>query len=293
MRKIGFLFVKLWAFGLSISPFWLLYMRSDFYFFLVYHIARYRRKVVRNNLLHSFPEKDESEIKAIEKRFYHNLCDQAVETCKLKRMSLETIKERVAVTNAEVIAGLFERKKSLFLAIPHSGNWEWFGKRMQTLSGHHPMAIYKKVKNADFDRFIYDLRTSLPVEMVESDSALRALARRSNSLDSVLILADQTSFGHESDYWNQFLNQETCWFTGLERMSKFLDYAVVFVAMKRIRRGRYEVTFEPICEDPKPTEKGYVMEQYSRHIERFVNTQPDNWLWSHKRWKHQRKHNEQ
>lgn len=286
MRKIGFSLVKLWAYCLSISPFWLLYLRSDFYYFMVYHVAHYRRKVVRQNLSRSFPEKSLKEIKAIEKHFYRNLCDLVVETCKLKRMSVEDIKQHIDVTNLEVVEELYARQKSLFFAIPHSGNWEWFGKRMQTFSGHHPMAIYKKVKNPDFEKFILDLRTSLPVEMIESEAALRTLARRKDTLDGVLILADQTSFGLESDYWNRFLNQETCWFTGLERMAKFLDYAVVFVDMKRQGRGHYTLTFHLVTDDPKSTGKGEIMEQYSQHIERFIHEQPDNWLWSHRRWKH-------
>lgn len=291
MKKVGFLFVKLWAYLLSITPFWLLYLRSDVYFLLVYHVARYRRKVVRQNLLRSFPEKDLKEIKAIEKRFYHNFCDQVVEMFKLFHMSVDEAERRIQVTNPEVVTELYAKRKSLFFAFPHSGNWEWFGKRMQTLSGHHPMAIYKKVKNPDFDRFILDLRTSLPVEMIESDAALRTLARRNGTLDAVLILADQTSYGLESDYWNTFLHQETCWFTGLERMSKFLDYAIVFVSMKRQGRGRYELTFDMITDNPKATGKGEIMEQYSQRIERFIQAQPDNWLWSHRRWKHRRNQN--
>lgn len=289
MKKVGFLLLKAWAFMVAINPFWLLYAKSDFYFFLIYHVLHYRRKVVRENLLRAFPNKDVTEINAIEKRFYHNLCDLAVETFKLKRMTADDIVKRVAVTNPEVVEALCAQQKSFFYAFPHSGNWEWFGKRMQTLSGHHPMALYKKAHNASFDRFLLEMRSNLPVEMIESDAALRTLARRSDSLDAVLILADQSSFGLESDYWNVFLHQETCWFTGLERMSKFLDYAVVFVAMKRIGRGRYELTFQTIADQPKATEKGFIMEQYSQHIERFIHEQPDNWLWSHKRWKHKRK----
>ena len=78
--------MRLWAYCMSICPFWLLYLKSDFYFRMVYHVAHYRRKVVRNNLSRSFPEKSHSEIKAIEKQFYHNLCDQVVEMFKLPRM---------------------------------------------------------------------------------------------------------------------------------------------------------------------------------------------------------------
>ena len=284
--------VRFWAYCLSIQPFWLLYLRSDFYFFMVYHVARYRRKVVRENLLRSFPEKNLDEIKAIEKQFYHNLCDQVVEMFKLGRMSVDDIKKHIAVTNPKVVRAFYAKQKSLFFAFPHSGNWEWFGKLMQTLSPHHPMALYKKVKNPVFERFVYELRTSLPVEMIESNSALRTLAQREGKLDQVLILADQSPQGLKTDYWTEFLHQDTCWFTGLERMAKFLDYAVVFAAMKRVRRGYYELTFHCITDAPKETEKGYIMEQYARHIERFIHEQPDNWLWSHRRWKHTREQTE-
>ena len=101
MNGIGFFFVRLWAYCMSICPFWLLYLKSDFYFFMVYHLAHYRRKVVRNNLLRSFPQKTLKEIKAIEKQFYRNLCDQVVEMFKLPRMSVDEVTRRIAVTNPE------------------------------------------------------------------------------------------------------------------------------------------------------------------------------------------------
>ena len=288
MKSIGYYMLKCWADFQSIQPYWLLYMKSDVCYFLTYHVVRYRRKVVRENLLRSFPEKEDKEIKAIEKHFYRNLCDLFVEAPKMMCMGLDGYSKRITYTDTEALDRLIEQKKSIFFAIPHSGNWEWFGKLMQTFSAHHPMALYKKVKSPVFERFIYELRTSLPVEMIESNSALRALAQRTGQLDQVMILADQSPQGLKTDYWTEFLHQDTCWFTGLERMAKYLDYAVVFVAMKRVRRGYYELTFQPITETPKETEKGYIMEQYARHIERFIQEQPDNWLWSHRRWKHVR-----
>ena len=102
------------------------------------------------------------------------------------------------------------------------------------------------------------------------------------------MIADQSPRGVESDYWTEFLHQDTCWFTGMERMAKKLDYAVVFVAMKRRGRGLYEVTYELITDAPKSMADGQIMEQYVRCVERFIQENPDNWLWSHRRWKHQR-----
>ena len=291
MSKIGFWFVKAIAFWISITPFSLLYLRSDCYFFFLYHVARYRRKVVRDNLVKSFPEKTPDEIKHIEKRFYHNLCDLFVEICKLMRVKPDELSKHVTFTNPELMQDLFERQKSVFAAIPHSGNWEWYGKLMHLVSPHEVAAIYKKVKNPYFDRFMLDLRTNFHVGkeiMIESATALKTLVRRRDLLNAILIIADQSPRGVESDYWTEFLHRDTCWFFGLERMAKTLDYAVVFVEMTRVRRGYYVVSFKMITDDPKSTPEGYIMEQYVRHIERFIQQNPDNWLWSHRRWKHSR-----
>lgn len=289
MSRLGFHIVKWWMVFLSIHPYWLLYLKSDFYYVLIYHLLRYRRKVVRENLLHSFPEKDSKTIKSIEKHFYRNLCDLFVEAPKMLRMKPEGYKNRIVYNNPELIKQLYEQHKNVFYAIPHSGNWEWFGKMICDLSPHRCLAVYKRVKNPVFEQLMLYLRTEgCSLEMVESNSALRRLAQLRDSQNAVLMVADQTSHGLSSDYWTEFLHQDTCWFTGLERIAKMLDYAVVFVAMKRSGRGYYEVTFEQITDDPKATEKGYIMEQYVRCVERFIEEQPDNWLWSHRRWKHQR-----
>ena len=289
MQRLGFHIVRLWMQFQSVHPYWLLYLKSDCYYFLVYHIARYRRKVVRDNLLHSFPEKGEKEIKTIERHFYRNLCDMFVEAPKMLRMKPNGYKYRIAYTNLELVTQLYERKKNIFYAIPHSGNWEWFGKMMCDLTPHNCLAVYKRVKNPVFERLMLYLRTyGCNLEMVESNSVLRRLVQLRDSQNAVLMMADQTSFGHESDYWTTFLHQDTCWFTGIERIAKKLDYAVVFVSMVRKGRGRFEVTFETVCDNPKEAAEGQIMEQYVRCVERFINENPDNWLWSHRRWKHHR-----
>ena len=274
---------------MSIHPYWLLYLKSDCYYFLVYHVFRYRRKVVRNNLLNSFPDKDAKAIKAIERRFYRNLCDVFVEAPKMYRLKSDDFLKRVKPTNPEVITDLEARHVSFFYALPHSGNWEWFGKTMPELSAHNYKVIYKKVKDPVFERLMLEMREkNNVVEMLEANTALKHLVRTRDDMNAVLILADQSPRGVASDYWTEFLHQDTCWFGGLERMAKMLDYAVVFVALKRVGRGRYEATFELITDQPKATENGFIMASYVRCIERLIQEQPDNWLWSHRRWKHQR-----
>ena len=289
MAKLGFHIVKLWVAFLSIHPYWLLYLKSDVYYFLVYHLLRYRRKVVRQNLSRSFPDKDEKEIRRIERRFYQNLCDMFVETPKMLRMKSDGYQSRITYTNPEVAQRLYEQGKNVFFAIPHSGNWEWFGKMIPQLTSHKALAIYKRVKSPVFEQLMLYIRTcDSTLEMVESNMVLRRLAQLRDSQNAVLMMADQSSPGLPSDYWTEFLHQDTCWFTGIERIAKKLDYAVVFVSMVRTGRGRYEVSFEVVVDEPKAAADGEIMEKYVRCVERFIEANPDNWLWSHRRWKHQR-----
>ena len=289
MKRIGFYLMKWWVDSQSVLPYWLLYLKSDAYYLLVYHVVRYRRKVVRQNLLRSFPEKDARSIKAIEKHFYRNLCDLVVEGPKMMRMGPNGYRARLTFVNTDLIAQLEEKHKNIFFAIPHSGNWEWFGKMIPELSHNQVLAIYKKVKNPVFERLMLYMRTKgCNLEMVESNSVLRRLAQLRDRQTAVLMMADQTSHGLASDYWTEFLHQDTCWFTGIERIAKKLDYAIVFVSMTRQGRGRYQVGFDLVADNPKEMGDGEIMERYVRCVEHFIQNNPDNWLWSHRRWKHQR-----
>ena len=289
MSKLGFHIMKLWVRFLSIHPYWLLYLKSDGYSFLLYHVLRYRRKVIRQNLLHSFPDKDKREIKRIERLFYRNFCDLVVEGTKTTNMDLVRDEGRVKFTNPELIARLYEQHKSVIIASPHSGNWEWFVKLMPELSHHKSLAVYKTIKNSVFNQLLFYLRTKgCALELMETRDTLKRLEELKGSTNAVLMLADQTPRGADTDYWTDFLHQDTCWYKGLEYIAKKLDYAVVFVAMKRLKRGFYEVSFDLITDNPEETEKDYIVEQYVRCVERFIEANPDNWLWSHRRWKHER-----
>ena len=294
MASLGFHFVKLWVGFLSIHPYWLLYLKSEGFCFLLYHVFRYRRKVVRKNLLRSFPEKNKREIKSIERQFYRNFCDLVMEGS--KTMCMESIRDkgRVTFTNPELMKRLYEQQKSVLIVSPHSGNWEWFVKLMPELSHHKGLAVYKTIKSPAFDQLLFYLRTKdCALELMETHDTVKRLEELNGKANAVLMLADQSPRGADTDYWTEFLHQDTCWYKGLEYIARKFDYAVVFVAMKRKGRGYYEVSFELITDNPKGTEKDFIIEQYVRCVERFIMANPDNWLWSHRRWKHQRPQKEE
>lgn len=270
----------------------MLYLGSDIGYFILYYMARYRRKVVRDNLVMSFPKKSAQEIKSIEKQFYHNFCDLVAETLKLRKWSPDDVLKRVTVTNPEVLQDLYGQGKSVLIAMHHSSNWEWLWKILFTTSKHDHYAVYKKLENHYFDQLVYNTRTSHITDreiMIENRGVKEAMEKIKGALNAVFILGDQSPRGADTDYWTEFLHRDTCWYTGLEILAKRYDYAVVYSEMNRTERGKYSVTFKLITDNPQSTVDGEILEQYVRHVERFIQNNPDNWLWSHRRWKHSRK----
>ena len=265
---------------------------SDFCYVVLYHVVRYRRDVVRDNLEKSFPEKSLEEIRGIEKQFYHDFGDLLEEGLKLRKLSTDDLKERITFTNPELIDGLYQKGRSLILAMAHSGNWEWYCNMMETMLPYQPYAVYKKISNRYVDRLVYRLRSNHSKNenlLIETKEAKEALAHLGDTPSAVLILGDQSPKGDANDYWTDFLHRDTCWYTGIEKLARKNDFGVVFVEMDRVARGHYAVTYKLVAENPRECEEGTILERYVRLVERFIQCHPDNWLWSHRRWKHSRK----
>ena len=82
MNLLVFLFIYPFIWLVSRLNFKQLYLFSDFFYYILYYVIGYRKKVVRNNLKLAFPEKTNKELLMIEKKYYRNLSDVFLESFK-------------------------------------------------------------------------------------------------------------------------------------------------------------------------------------------------------------------
>ena len=113
------------AWLVALLPYRALYALSDGLYLLVYHIIRYRRKVVGRNLSTSFPEKSSAEIKTIERQFYHWLCDYAVETIKLLHVSDDELLRHLEFRGCDEVEKYMDKGLSVAWMLGHYCNWEY------------------------------------------------------------------------------------------------------------------------------------------------------------------------
>lgn len=272
----------------SILPDWILYRISDFLYFIVYYVAGYRKRTVFSNLRTSFREKTDEEIVRIAKAFYKHFADFMVEMIKGVSIRRKNLSRRLKFLNPEVFMELAERNKSIALVSGHYNNWEL----MQSLPcnmPHRSMIIYRPLKNKVMDRITHYTRTRFGAEMVPMENvfreALKGISKK--ELISVYFLADQRP-PRNSKFWTTFLNHETAFFEGVEKISRKLDLAVVFMDIQKVRRGYYEVRLEKLFDSVAGTKENEVLLTCIKKIEDEIVQKPEFWLWSHKRFKHSR-----
>lgn len=276
---------------ISWLPFPLLYGLSDFFYLIVYHVVKYRKVIVRENLFYSFPDKDEKERLKIEKQFYHHFCDLWLETLKLVGMSEKSIKKRMLYIHYEEMIKHYDEGRSVMLHTSHYANWEWTSSFSLYLPKDKPVyQIYKRQSSKISDRIIYKIRGRFGAQNIEMKHLLREMIRMRNEgkLGMFGMLSDQTPPRNNIHYYTQFLNQRTAVITGTEQLARKFNYPVYYVRMRKMKRGYYTCEFIPISVNPKDTQPFEITEKYMRLLEEDILNEPSLWLWSHKRWKYTR-----
>jgi len=290
---VGFYLFKSVAWVISKLPFRCLYILSDFLYVLLYYVFRYRKAVVSTNLKNSFPEKNEEEIKKIAKQYYRNLADLVVEVIKMRSITSDQLLKRISFENIEILRDLSKQNKSVIVAIGHCGNWEWTGLTMGLISEQKGYAIVKPLSDKRFDKYMTLLRSRLMADsIILFKETFRTLIRNKDRITFNVFAADQTPTKSEINYWGQFFNQETGFFLGVEKIAVSLDMGVVFADIQRVGRGKYNAVFSLISDDPKNSGEHEIIKKYISLLEQSITRAPDNWLWSHKRWKHKRENTE-
>ncbi len=274
----------------SLLSFRVLYTFSTLLFYITYYLIGYRKKVVFANLRNSFPEKTEKEIENIAKGFYRYLGDYFIESIAITSMTASQLNKRYQYTNPEVVNELYDEGKSVMMVLGHYNNWEW-ATTMPLFLKHKVLAVYKPLNNKSFDNLFRKLREKFGVETVPMNGILKRMIEYRNINQPILslFLADQRPLVRNVRYWTTFLNQDTPVLMGAERISRKMKQAVVFMHVKRVKRGYYEINFKVLCEDASQTAPHEITELHVRELEKLIREEPRYWLWSHKRWKHNKK----
>ncbi|SFH96132.1 lysophospholipid acyltransferase family protein [Halpernia frigidisoli] len=268
-------------------PLQILYLFADFLFFVSYYIISYRKKEVTENLKKSFPEKSISEIRKIRKTFYKNFADYIAETVKLFTITETELRVRIQHLNQDLFHQSKKDGKNVILLAGHVFNWEWITVLPVVISQKHCHPVYRKVSNDFWEDKLKFIRNRFGNSALEAKEVIRQILRTPNDGDSVyMFVADQTPHSSEVNFGINFLNQRTPAFIGYDKLATRLDLDFFYCEMKKVKRGFYQVNYYKIFPDGEKFEEFEVVKKFHHRLENTINKRPDNWLWSHRRWKY-------
>lgn len=287
MAAIAYYLLLPLLYGISLLPFPVLYLISDFLYLMVYKIFGYRKKVVLQNLKNSFPEKSDAELKKIMDRFYQFFCDMVLETLKTLTIKEKALRKRISFDDVSVFEKYYNEKQSVIIVMGHLGNWELGGARFSIVPLHRLYVIYHPLKNKYFNNLIVHMRTRLGNRLYAMNETLRGMVRDRGEITATAFIADQTP-QPQGAYWTNFLNQDTPVFTGTEKLAQKFNYPVIYLSITQPKRGYYKMEAELLVADPKNTAENEISELHTRRLEKDIKENPAIWLWTHRRWKHKR-----
>lgn len=293
MRQIGHFFGYL-AFRTGVLlfahlPFRVLFALSDLTAFLLGRVIRYRSEVVMSNLKKAFPEKSEPELHAIRKRFYAHLADIFLEGLKGLYISKEEVLRRYRFINPELVNQYYFEGRHVFAMPAHYGNWEWGVLSFSLQVDHDVIGVYKPIHNPLIERFMADRRTRFGLQLAPFYTTRQIMENPPAKPSLYIMMSDQSPSSGKKAQWVTFLGQETACLHGADYYSRKLNYPALFMDIQRVKRGFYEISFSLLEENPASTKETAVTYAYMSRLEEVIRGKPEDWLWSHRRWKHKKR----
>ena len=244
----------------------------------------YRIKTVEINLKKSFPNLSNNTLNKIKSNFYKNFCDVLIETIKSNSISKKELSKRVKFENFDVINDHVTKNERVIVLTSHQCNWEWLLLSSQDKLKSDLHVIYKSLSNRSFDKILYESRSRFGSKLIESKNSIMFLKKKLKKVKVLAMVADQSPNINNRKVWYNMLNQKTAFYQSVNFIPKFTNSIVYFASMKRESRGSYSVKFDLISKPPY-NKKTEILSDYVQKIESLIKKRPDEWLWSHKRWK--------
>jgi KDO2-lipid IV(A) lauroyltransferase len=270
---------------LSLLPLRVLYFLSGGICFLLYHLLGYRKKVVRDNLARAFPEKSEAQRTALAKTFYRNLSDMTVEIVKLMSVSRRSLERRFS-GDLGLLHELQASGRTIQIHLGHYFNWEWANLYIRLQMAGPFLVVYKPLSNRAFERLLRYIRSRFGSVMIPSDDIQAAMRPWQGAPYTTALVADQNPGRVRRALWLPFMHRMTPFFKGPEISARRADAAVVFGRISKVGRGRYHITVTLLADHPRHMKEGGVTEAFASLLEEAIREQPENWVWSHRRWKY-------
>ena len=253
-----------------------------------YPLLKSRREVALRNLRNAFPEMEKQEQDRIAYQSFQHISAAFAELLWLKNFTKEGIKQRVSIDNLDLLEQLLERKKGIVLLTAHFGSWELAVQAVAVSTTTPVSAIAKEQSNVRVDRLINQWRELFGVKVVLMGVGVREILRALHHGGIIALVADQSA--PKESVAVEFFGRQVPTFQGPAVFSLKTGAPIVLGCAVRQQDGNYKMHLVHVpSDDLVSSSDENILELTRRQVrmtEEIIRQYPEQWMWTHKRWKH-------
>jgi KDO2-lipid IV(A) lauroyltransferase len=248
------------------------------------------RKIALENLKHAFPDKTETERLEIVRRVYVHFTMLVMEIAHIpRRLRPETWRDSIVLRNQERVVELVVSGRPVILLTAHFGNWEMAGYTMAVF-GFRPHSVARALDNPYIERLLRTFRTRTGQEIIYKRGAYDQVAEVMRRGTMIGMLSDQDA-GHRGVFV-EFFGRPASSHKGVALLALEHDAPICVGFARRLQdKFRFEVWMERVLEPRDyrhlPDPVAAITQECARAFESAIRTSPEQYLWLHRRWKHQ------
>ena len=241
------------------------------------------KKIINSNIKRAFPEKDENNIKEIIKLMWNNYGRVFAEYMFIKNFRFNKLSSNILVEGQDVLEKIKKSNQPAIFISGHFANFELMAMHIEK-SGLDLCAIYRPLNNIFINKIMEKIRKKYICknQIKKGIGGIKHLINFTKKNYSTALMIDQrVSEGTLS----KFFDKEAYTTTIPAQLAKKFNMPIIPVHIQRLDNLNYKIKINKPLHFKENSSIQYITDQLNMVLEEMVKINPNQWIWSHNRWK--------
>ena len=241
------------------------------------------KKIIQSNIKKVYPEIKPENLNKITRLMWNNYGRIFSEYMFIKNFRNGKLAKNIIIDGVEIINQINLSKKPVIFISGHFGNFELMAMQLEKL-GINMSAIYRPLNNIFLNKIMERIRKKYICkhQIKKGIGGIKKLIELQKKNYSTALMIDQRV---SEGIYSNFFNEKALTTTIPAQLVKKFNMPIVPIYIERINNIKFKMTINKPINFPKEATTEDITDELNLILEKMVINKPEQWIWSHNRWK--------